>query len=268
MMSKFSSHIKQESLRNIVLQESDCDTKLNQIRDLVGLPPMTSEEKESEQQEISEPVVDLKAESIKKILDGLEGKDLNLAKNLLVELEKAGLDWDTQSLELKVDGQTVAHSNLGLLIKKLVRASSPTLPIALVYFIDKIIKYKIPLSYIRDSDSQNIREALLKISERGQGGSIPEVTDNSDQGEKADIVEEVGPTGLGDQEAESFAEPQNKDLNLKRKREAESDTEDIFGGGVTADPKRRKVKKPFIGEKRRSSRLKKNLQEGWSELGK
>ena len=116
MMSKFSSHIKQESLRNIVLQESDCDTKLNQIRDLVGLPPMTSEEKESEQQEISEPVVDLKAESIKKILDGLEGKDLNLAKNLLVELEKAGLDWDTQSLELKVDGQTVAHSNLSLLI--------------------------------------------------------------------------------------------------------------------------------------------------------
>ena len=74
-------------MRNIVLQESDCDTKLNQIRDLVGLPPMTSEEKESEQQEISEPVVDLKAESIKKILDGLEGKDLNLAKNLsLVDL--------------------------------------------------------------------------------------------------------------------------------------------------------------------------------------
>ena len=66
MMSKFSSHIKQESLRNIVLQESDCDTKLNQIRDLVGLPPISEEEKESEAQAVEEnvnTVVDLKAES-------------------------------------------------------------------------------------------------------------------------------------------------------------------------------------------------------------
>ena len=267
MMSKFSSHIKQESLRNIVLQESDCDTKLNQIRDLVGLPPISEEEKESEAQAVEEnvnTVVDLKAESINRILEGLDGKELNLARNLLVDLEKAGLDWDPQSLELKVNGNPIEHSNLSLLVKKLVRASSPTLPIALVSFIDQIIKFKIPLTYIRDSDSQNIREALLKIKSNS--------TDNKVVSQGAEIGEEVGTLGSDEQEGGQGVDAEEdislNSKNLKRKRDPESETEDLFGGDSVVEPKKRKVKKPFIGERRRSSRLKSNLVGDWSEVGK
>ena len=166
-MSRVSKHIKQESLKNIVLEDLDCEEKLNKIKELLGLPISEINEANEETNETS-AVVDEQAnsriESRSRILQGLKGKELKLAQQLLTEIEKSTfLDWNDDTLELSVDGEYVAHSNIHLLTTKLVHDSSPQIPLGFVTYIDGLLRLKIPLSYFRDSDAIQTREALIKI---------------------------------------------------------------------------------------------------------
>ena len=248
-MSKYSSHIKQESLRNIVLQDVECENKISQIRDLIGLPPLIETQKESEGGESEKGALDLRSDSIERILEGIEGKELKIARNLIDDLEKANVKWDQNSLALIIDGKEIEHSNLSLIVKKVVHSSSPVLPLGLISFIDTFIEKKIPISYLRDSDSLNIREALLKIR-KGESG-IGKLDEEPGTSVKRPLQEE----------------PVN---SLKRPREEESDSEekeeDLFGKNESIGGNKSEV----VGVRRSGrKRLKPELYNaGWSEVGK
>ena len=171
-MSRVSKHIKQESLKNIVLTDLDCEEKLNKIKELLGLPTSEGVERETDDSRNDEETTnesDLRVQSRSRILEGLKGKELKLAQQLLTEIEKSTfLDWNDDSLELSIDGNLVPHSNIRLLTTKLVHESSPQIPLGFVMYIDGLLRLKLPLSYFRDSDAIQTREALLKIK-----GEIP-----------------------------------------------------------------------------------------------
>ena len=256
-MSKYSAHIKQESLRNIVLQEADCDTKLNQIRNLIGLPPSIEEpekqvEKEPEQE--AEKSLDLKSDSVKSILDGLEGKELATGRSLVNYMRQVDINWDPSTLELIVSGKSIPHSNLSLLVKKVVHQSSPVIPVGLVTYLNELLLKKVPITYIRDSDSLNIREALLTILKRQEetSGSNLEVSEGQKSLKRAR-------EDSGDESLEYSEE--------KKKRKIDEE------GGITEGEDRKdseeSEERQAISPKRRSARiLKKNLQQNWTEFGK
>ena len=54
-MSKFSRHIKQDSIRNIILKDGPCENKLSELRVMVGLPPAAVEPSSTEG--VAEPLV-------------------------------------------------------------------------------------------------------------------------------------------------------------------------------------------------------------------
>ena len=266
-MSKYSAHIKQESLRNIVLQEADCDTKLNQIRNLIGLPPSIEEpekqvEKEPEQE--AEKSLDLKSDSVKSILDGLEGKELATGRSLVNYMRQVDINWDPSTLELIVSGKSIPHSNLSLLVKKVVHQSSPVIPVGLVTYLNELLLKKVPITYIRDSDSLNIREALLTILKRQESIGVPNKPQEETSGSNLEVSE--GQKSLkraredsGDESLEYSEE--------KKKRKIDEE------GGITEGEDRKdseeSEERQAISPKRRSARiLKKNLQQNWTEFGK
>ena len=74
-MSNVSKHIKQESLKNIVLKDVECEQKLAEIKELLGLP--VSEDTpnlENEGNEESNVSDDQRIQSRSRILEGLKGK--------------------------------------------------------------------------------------------------------------------------------------------------------------------------------------------------
>jgi len=276
-MSKSSAHIKQESLRNIVLQDGDCESKLSKIRDLIGLPPISdslnqsekfedSEEPEKDLGSVTEVENDLKSDSIKRILDGLEGRELNIARNLINELQIAQISWHANTLELIVNEKAISHSNLGLLVRKVVHQSSPSLPLGLVTFINELVLKKVPINYIRDSDSLNIREAILMLSAKPDsddqnGKSIEESKGlkrrREDEGSEVDFQEDRKKQKVDD----DIPSEENEVTSEREARQEE----------VREEQPRRKRK--FMREEvpTRASkriRLKKSLQDSWSEIGK
>ena len=179
-MSKATKHIKQESLKNIILTDKDCLEKLSEIKELLGLP-------QSEETDIgvdegregsgdSTTVIDPRVESRSRILDGLKGKEAKLGRQLLIEIEKSGfIDWNDASLELIIDNETLPHTNIRLLTTKLIHENSPQVPTGFVSYIEALLRLKLPISFFRDSDSLETRDALIRINDRRQdvaGGPV------------------------------------------------------------------------------------------------
>ena len=122
---------------------------------------------------------------------------------------------------------------------------------------------KFPLSYIRDADSKNIRQALVEINGKtGSTESAPVVDAN--EGSNIQSVDNL--------EAEKEVE------SSKRKREEDSDFEnEITEEQLTkkqkiSDESKNTGEEQIVDPRRRSSRiklkLKKEYEKNWRELNK
>ena len=310
-MSKFSRHIKQEALRSIILQDSPCETRMAEIRNLVGLPQVSEEtngvQPVAVQPDAIQPVAaepdaaqvdaaqgdqpnSVYNDSINRILDGLSGKELTTGRALISEIEKSqNIKWDENSLELIVNDKKVPYSNLNLLLSKVVQSTSPTMPLGLVTFINALLINRIPLAYMRDADTQNIRQALLQIKgiTDTNGGAIDNATganleENVNEPEK--ISEQINTNGDNsvqlsrkrsreeeEEEEEEETSIKNKrqkksEKGLSRKRSREEEEEE-----VEPSLKNKRQKKSVVPQEdlRRSNRvrLKGDLRKSWRELG-
>ena len=294
-MSKFSRHIKQDSIRNIILKDGPCENKLSELRVMVGLPPAAVEPSSTEG--VAEPLVpsgveenvgdSLRQDSINRILEGLSGRELTMGKNLLNEIEKIpGISWDQNSLELILNGKTVKFSNLNLLVMKVIQSSSNTIPLGLVNFLNALVINKIPMSYVRDGDSKNIRQALIEI--QGKQSVVAEQTNTTEtlsQEEVNDIPEvddipqiseetinETGSLKRKRNDDDDGGEVENsKEISEKQltKKQKTNDVDEIAFDDSSS--KRGRKRKAVVDESelRRSSRvrLKRDLQDSWRGLG-
>lgn len=195
-------------------------------------------------------------------MEGLKGRQVNLAKQLLQDIEKSELvSWDFTTMELIVDGKAIAHSHIKLLVHKLVIASSPILPLGLVTFVDALLRIRAPLTLIRDSDCLNIRDALLKI--RGKTSTLAE----TETPVAETTATESSSTDTGAAESSSGVDTSAAEISTSRKRgrEAEEEEEDEEDGNIFS--KRIKINEGQSSDPaeqpRRSSRLKKNLSNDW-----
>ena len=295
-MSKFSRHIKQDSIRNIILQDGPCKDKLSELRTMVGLPPAVVDgankgvDGEGPSGVVSQdatnenPGTSLHDDSINRILEGLSGRELTMGKNLLIEIEKTpGLSWDQNTLEMILDDKTISFSNMNLLVNKVIQSTSNTIPLGLVTFLNALILNKIPMSYIRDGDSKNIRQALIEIKGQKLDEIAPVVppTPNVQQGEEN--VEEVGETsnsvplneehGGTKRSREDFEENDLEDniseeqFSKKQKVEVGENVEQQEGTLAKKGRKKKTIVDPSTLRRSARSRLKKELQPSWRGLG-
>ena len=230
----YSSHIKANVLKALVQKEGvECEEKLEEIRKLLGLRPLESEssgdqetndvtnEHDGEENtaesgnevSVREAPVELSARerSIKRILDEFEGKYKKFANQILLEIEKSSsLSWDYESLELIIDSQKVLHSNIQLLLSKLLEQRSPTLPHGLHKFINALINIKLLKVYFKGSDVKNIRAFLIETN-------------------SGNIVEKQPETSLK-RKREDLEETERRRAELGKERVEESDEEEEIGG--------------------------------------
>ena len=253
-MSNVSKHIKQESLKNIVLKDVECEQKLAEIKELLGLP--VSEDTpnlENEGNEESNVSDDQRIQSRSRILEGLKGKELKLANQLLIEIEKSTfIDWDDDTLELLIDNKLIAHSNIKLLTAKLVHESSPQIPLGFVSYVDGLLRLKLPLNFFRDSDAIQTREALIVIRGRKEG----EEEDNPQNYEDP-------PRERKRVRSESEGETANEDfLAKKRKVDDPTNENEVTDVNVTApDDMRSERRSPRL-------KLKPKLDYSWQKFNK
>lgn len=272
-MSRYSKHIKQDALRAIINQDGPCESRMNEIRQLVGLPPVDANtgdgsneasaadmdapgQSDSQQGEIAPGQVDsgvsgvgdggegsLLNDSISRLTENLTGRDLVLAKNLITELMKTkDISWDQNSLEMKINGKNVSFSNMNLLISKVVGNSSITIPLGLVTLVFHMLLNRIPLSYQRDGDTRMIRNALINITKAGTDITQPVVNEDN-RGKRA----------REDDEEEEISEEQ---LSKKARTETQQEAGNLDTGNTQDRTLRRSTRR----------KLKPELYDSWRQL--
>ena len=254
----FSSHIKAPVLKQIILEEKPCEEKLNDIKELLGIP---SEGTVSE--ENAEPAADDSMIAKERVLANLTATEKKLGSQVLEYIQTSNfISWNPQTLQIILDGKEIEYSNIEKLIKKLVQTASPVLPIAFVLFIEALVKLKLPLNLFRDGDAVNTRAQLLLMKENTS---------------ESEVVNETHETNSQpEQVAESANENKNENVekSLKRKRvQNEVDSADE-GENYTARSKKRKVALSYsktptdsLNRKQRSPKLKQAIIDaGWKNL--
>lgn len=296
----YSSHIKANVLKALVQKEGvECEEKLEEIRKLLGLRPLESEssgdqetndvtnEHDGEENtaesgnevSVREAPVELSARerSIKRILDEFEGKYKKFANQILLEIEKSSsLSWDYESLELIIDSQKVLHSNIQLLLSKLLEQRSPTLPHGLHKFINALINIKLPKVYFKGSDVKNIRAFLI---ETNSGNIVEKQPETSLKRKREDLEEtERRRAELGKERVEESDE--EEEIGGKRQRTEEAEPEGEVGVSTSSGEKKeseveRKKRKreddlDFEEAPRKSKRiqLKKDVGKHWNGIYK
>ena len=296
----YSSHIKANVLKALVQKEGvECEEKLEEIRKLLGLRPLESESSADQEtndvtnehdgeentaesgNEVSvrEAPVELSARerSIKRILDEFEGKYKKFANQILLEIEKSSsLSWDYESLELIIDSQKVLHSNIQLLLSKLLEQRSPTLPHGLHKFINALINIKLPKVYFKGSDVKNIRAFLI---ETNSGNIVEKQPETSLKRKREDLEEtERRRAELGKERVEESDE--EEEIGGKRQRTEEAEPEGEVGVSTSSGEKKeseveRKKRKreddlDFEEAPRKSKRiqLKKDVGKHWNGIYK
>ena len=258
-MMEFSSHLKADHLKTLVQRDLPCETILNDIQKLLGVPQTEFESlagkgatepgtehaapvEQNEQLQAAEEgkrdeELDRREQSYADILSEFSGLELRLAKGLLQRLENAkNASWDYETGNLIVRGHTYLHSSIKLLLQKCTQLASPTLPVALIPFLMILIDIKVPLAFIKDNDCLNIREGLLKIKKRKivenqpaatleeNGNVAPVVEPSSVESEaviKSEPVDDLTP------EEELAPDSSETGTNKKRRREVEEDEGEI-----------------------------------------
>ena len=102
--------------------------------------------------------------SVEKIVAGLTGRQLSHARSIIQSIEKSTqISWDYNTLEIIIRNEFVPHSNLKVLLEKIVQVEPKTLPVGLALFIYNLIEIQCSVSHFKSADSLNIRSNLLKI---------------------------------------------------------------------------------------------------------
>lgn len=297
----YSSHIKANVLKALVQKEVPCEEKLDEIRGLLGLPPLEKdpetdaeksgetrdqpvEEEASNEISVSDRPIELgeREKSINRILEAFEGKYKKFAYQILLEIEKSELlSWDYGTLELIIDSQTVLHSNLKQLLVKLLEQRSPTLPFGLHKFVNALIRIKLPKVYFKGSDARNIRAFLV---EQGSGQAVVVNSEEKLQKRKGDSLRERGEEVARKRKLGEEGEEEEEGVAVKRPRtegvveEEEEEEETGVPVAVAKERGEERVKRKreseedldFDGEegRRRSKRvkLKKDIGEIWDGL--
>ena len=154
----YTSHIKAPVLKEILQEDKPCEEKLNKLKDLVGIPS------EVPSSETNSETTDARTISKEKIVANLSPSGRKLANKILDYIAASDfISWNTESLELILDGNDVEYSNIETLIGKVVETLSPIQPVAFVLFIDALLKLKVPQSLFRDGDAINTRAQILLI---------------------------------------------------------------------------------------------------------
>ena len=223
------------------MKDVPCEEKLTEIRKLLGMPQVENEDSSKEPvqeregsgvgevdgQQISrveEVEVDDRKKSIDRILEGFKGKSIKLAQIILREIEKsASLRWNYDNLEIVIDSEPVLHSNIKLLLEKILEQESPTFPLGLHRFINALISIKLPQVYFRGSDAKNIREFLLNI----KGNSVVNEPGASRKREREGEEEDEAQTikRIRREVNEPEASPSEGETGVKRQRSESGESE-------------------------------------------
>ena len=198
---------------------------------------------------------------VDKILDQISGvKEKELALVILQEIEKSNyISYDRESYELIINGETIKFTNILHLINFVISASPNLIPLGHTIFINLILLLKIPWDVIRNGDSQETRQNLLKIEELKKktpgGGEAPGNENGYENMEQAAA------------EPSAVAEPSEiapVEKKIRKKRGREDDTEDL------GQPAKRNfgVEESALKGLRRSPRLRENIAAVWSGSSK
>ena len=185
-------------------------------------------ERAADGQELSrieeESEVDDRKKSIERILEGFKGKTFKLAQIILREIEKsASLRWNYDSLEIVIDSEPVLHSNIKLLLEKILEQRSPTFPLGLHKFINALIGIKLPQVYFRGSDAKNIREFLLNIQGNSVVNEPGESRKREREGEEEDEAQII--KRIRREVNEPEASPSEGETGIKRQRSESGESE-------------------------------------------
>ena len=188
--SMASSHIKANYLKALLTKEGEsCDEKLEKIFGIVGLPYEKPQSDGETGEYNSTETLSAREVSIAKIVEGLSGNELKLANHILNQIEiSAILGWDYESLEIKVKEESIPHSNIKLLIEKIVKLQSPILPTSFALFIYYLLEIKCSQNVFRDADALEIRRNFMTIKKNNAKNHVePELVDNlQTEGEDVD----------------------------------------------------------------------------------
>ena len=163
----FSSHIKAPVLKKILLENKTCEEKFNNLRELLGIPS------EGTVQEQNNETANNNENSKEKILLNLTAFERKLGSQVLDYIQASNfISWNTQTLNLILDGKEIEYSDIAKLLKKVVQSTSPVQPIAFVLFIEALLRLKLPLKFFRDGDSVNTTAQLLLIKDQTSAGFL------------------------------------------------------------------------------------------------
>ena len=257
--------LKSAHVRKILLTAEGCEDKLEKIHTLVGLPyekstgndvpalDATQDGEASLGEELTVPIKSERDISVEKILEDLSGNPLKHAKYILGEIEKSlKISWNYTTLEITINNKLIPHSNIKVLIEKIVQVEDSTLPTALALFIYNLIEIKCSINVFKSADSLNIRENLLDI--RKNVNSAPLGTENDEQGilqnqEIRDETLDVQNSGLPIETQPAAEAPLNEEKESRKRKRSETEEQD------TDEPRR---SSPRLA-------LKRNLQLNWQQ---
>ena len=217
----YTQHIKAPVLKEILQEDKTCEEKLNQLKNLVGIPselpvPQNTDERALSKEKIIAELSISERKTANDLLDYIEGSEF--------------ISWHTQTLELILDGKKIEYTSIKNLIKKVVQTLSPSQPIAFVLFIDALVKLKVPLKLFRDGDAVNTRAQLLTIKNslyEAEPVSAPEEVSNRLAAPVDGIINDT--------------ERNNSDTVETRKRTREYIDSEEEGEGFTQRGKRKRV---------------------------
>ena len=269
-------YIKGPHLQKIIDADQSCEDKLDSIRGLLsgsagGTPSSqtTSINSGSTIIESSEtPEADLgNSNNFEKVLKQIPlQSDKKVALQLLQEIEKLNnLSWDPENLELIINNEPEKFTNIALLIKKVVSRGEPSLPIGLTLFIQSLITNKISFNLLRDRDSVNIRENLMKIdtAKASNADLATEPTTNDQAGNATEINKsnEALPGAL----KRKFTESDGDELTQSPKRSRQLGPQSVNSSSIEEAEPKRSFELPVekVKHLRRSARLNQDASEAW-----
>ena len=163
--------------------------------------------------------------SVEKILAGLTGRQLNHARSIIQDIEKSTqISWDYNTLEIIIRNEFVPHSNLKVLLEKIVQVEPKTLPVGLALFIYNLIEIQCSVTHFKSADSLNIRSNLLKIK---KNNNLLLSQQNDGYNETLSTTENNNSENLENETANHILQPPHESvLPVNRKRKQSSVIED------------------------------------------
>ena len=284
----FSSYVKVPQLKKILDEESECEKKLDLIRNLVegqkpvsAPPPPPTESNNAEKisgdlsaapaggslpeagsQDIENSGSAQKSSGPEyaKILEGVKGSIEKKTAILILDLisQSKRLSYDSENLELIIDGERVRYTNVQYLIKRVVSGFPAQYPIGLTLFIQELKNINVPLHAFRGGDAKNIWDDLNRIKKEKEKSHGDSASANEGVKEKESELKRKLPE-------EGEEESAVGEVEAKRPRLEASEVE---GGGESELVRWSYGQtKESISKLRRSARLKKSLQKSWESVG-